>query len=110
MRKNLIGLIVASIIFAALTNISGCASKGKYTPPNRANQNLSNWDHDKIRQVRETESAMTMSEVPAPEDDAKNCVVMTLEEMNRAKVTGCKPLDPRAGHGTNAYCCPSKED
>jgi len=92
----------------------GCAAKStkeKYTPPTQVNHKLSDWDYDKIRQVRETEDAMTpKEEVPSDTKDAlKNCLVMSLADMKRSKSTGCRPIDPRLGNGEGAYCCPKIE-
>ncbi len=89
--------------------ISGCAAKPKptqYVPPQQVNQKLGSWDHNQIRQARETEAAATSNEIPEAINNTKNCIIMTAEEMGRAKTTGCTPIDPRAGHGENAYCCP----
>jgi hypothetical protein len=100
------------VSFIQLILLSACASQSKkeapYVPPTKANTNMSTWDYNKIREARETEKASTVDDLPSAASDTKDCEVMTQEAMVRAKVTGCRPIDPRVGNGENAYCCPKK--
>lgn len=110
MSKKLNLPALFTLIFATVISCSSAPQKAKYVPPTQVNQKLSDWDYDKIRQVRETEEAVTPHEEIPNDLDVKNCTVMTLAEMRRAKVTGCRPLDPRSGNGENSYCCPKVSD
>lgn len=87
--------------------VTACASKKKKEeappPPTRVNMNPTDWDYNKIREVRAAEKAQTPAEHPS--DDA-NCVVMTHTQMVRAKASGCRKMDPREGGGEGSYCCP----
>jgi hypothetical protein len=66
-----------------------------------------NWDYQKIRQAREAERLETPTTIPSP--DESRCVVLSDAERKRARASGCKPLDPRAGHGEGKFCCDPSE-
>lgn len=110
MNKKLRHPASTLLYFVALSSCASNTGKPKYVPPTQANQKLSTWDYDKIRQARETEDSMTLHESAPTENDLKNCVIMSAAEMTRGKVTGCRPVDPRAGNGENSYCCPRQAE
>ncbi len=86
----------------------GCASnKGK---PTRVDQTPTDWDHETIRKVREAESAERLNNPGEDEnsEDDSQCRILTATEAKRGRVSGCRPLDPRSGHGPNAVCCPAQ--
>ena len=99
-----------SLFFVLSLSILGAACSSNKGKPTRVDQTPTAWDHETIRKVREAESAdrlNTPSEAENSEDDSQ-CRIMTATEAKRGRVSGCRPLDPRSGHGPNAVCCPAQ--
>lgn len=101
MKRNLLKRQI--LLLSQLGLLAGCASHEKSTAP-VIKQGSGQWDYKKVQEVRDAE-AQTPAKVYDPKDDAM-CQVMTHTEMVRAKAQGCRPLDPRMGHGDHAFCCP----
>jgi hypothetical protein len=100
MRKLTV-ILVASVSFLALPKCSS-GSKSK----TKINAKLGEWNYDKARETKQAEEAQNAS-LPAPNLEAEaNCSVVTHSEMIRAKLSGCRRLDPRTGSGPDSYCCP----
>lgn len=97
------------LIGFCLIGASACSSKKG--PPARVDQTPSEWDHEKIREVRQAESAQSAQNSSTDNDEdtsSDNCTIMTAAAAKRGRVSGCRPLDPREGHGPNSVCCPKK--
>lgn len=105
MKRNSASRNLAFGLIALVAALSACSSKKskEAEPVKRVDMKHTEWDYQKIREVREAEKVQLP---PLPANDDKNCVVMSHEQMVRAKVSGCRKLDPRAGQGEEAYCCP----
>jgi hypothetical protein len=101
-----------SLWFALLTVsiLSACSSHKKVTEADPSTQAPpeTQWNYDKIRQVREDEKLTAPIEAPIPPQAklSDDCQVTSAAQMKQAKLTGCKLLDPRLGYGENTYCCP----
>jgi hypothetical protein len=96
-----------------LMALAGCASK-KESPEKPKITHVGHdtqWDHEKIRKVRELEEAQKPSDLElkqkAAEEDS-NCSYMSETQMKRSQASGCRPVDPRAGMGANMFCCPKE--
>ncbi len=96
-------------ILSILTVLLSCSSHSKKSapePPKAAESQ--GWDYEKIRQVREDERAMTPIDSPkSPEATLTDeCLVVSEAHKKQAKLSGCRKLDARLGHGDQSYCCP----
>ena len=102
MIKNFSPANVILIVFTLV--LASCATKEE---PVKVPHQPTQWDHEKIREVRQAEAAQTPAPTTSADDEA-NCLVMTRSEISRSKATGCRAMDPRSGHGEDAFCCPKK--
>ncbi len=97
--------IFAFLVFGACASKKGSPEKPKITHVGHETE----WDHQKIRAVRELEAAQQPSDLDlkkkAAEEDS-NCSYMSESQMKRSQASGCRPVDPRAGMGPNMFCCP----
>ncbi len=93
---------VAIIAFLTVS----CSSKENYTPPRKVEQEKGTWDYSKIREIRESEKVQNPDKPQNTEPES--CVLMSASQMKRAKVSGCRKADARAGEGEGeeSYCCP----
>jgi hypothetical protein len=92
------------LVLAFLT--SGCSnskSGTRQSSEEQAEKQSEGWDYGKIRKAREAERLETPT--PQPPGDENDCVVLSDAERKRARATGCRPLDPRLGHGEGMFCC-----
>jgi len=105
MLRNL--AITHLLLLAPMMHLVGCSSNSK--SPQRVHQKSGDWDYKKIEENIEADKAQgPTTPIFNPQDDAL-CQPMNRSEMLRAKAQGCRKLDPRLGHGENAYCCPPKK-
>jgi hypothetical protein len=62
------------------------------------------WDYNRIRAARNAEAEESPADVDVIAEEAE-CQILTRAQMIRGKARGCKPVDPRAGHGDDKFCC-----
>lgn len=86
----------------------GCASKNsEELKSQETHEKLKEqgWDHEQIRETREAEEKSLKSMPVSSAPEARDCVVLTADQMRRSKASGCFALDPREGYGENKFCC-----
>ncbi len=95
-----------SLFFVVL---SACTSSKKVESPKRVDQEPASWDYAKIREARAGEASTTAEQAQNTDNDYAQCQIYSKDAMIRAKVSGCRPTDPRDGFGVNTYCCPPQK-
>jgi hypothetical protein len=67
----------------------------------------SGWDYQKIREARQAAQEQDSLRRPSPSNEKAtlDCVVLSEAQKKRSRASGCRPLDPNAGHGENMFCC-----
>jgi hypothetical protein len=94
------------LTLCCLTLAGACTSTPK-TPRQQSPQKTSTWDHEQVRKARANEKEQDALR-PAPSLEAEttlDCVIMSSAQKTRSRASGCRKLDPRLGHGQDAYCC-----
>lgn len=108
-------LIVGVVLAFTLTSCSGTKN---YTTednsgiPKKAGK-TTNWDYDQVRQIREeekkakpSEEELSRAQQVAKGEDPAQCHPLTRSQVERARLEGCRRLDPKEGYGEDMYCCP----
>jgi hypothetical protein len=101
-KKSVCCLFRLSIFMGILT---ACSSQQPRVTTVR--QKPTQWDHKTIRERRDAEQSLNESNNTAePEVPTEAlCTKVTEAEMRKAKMRGCRPLDPKEGHGIGTFCC-----
>ncbi len=99
-----ISFLPSFIICLTLCFLGACSSKNT-AGPKRVDQESSSWDYAKIREAKAAENA-EVATYKNDDADYAQCQIYSKDAMIRAKVSGCRPTDPRAGFGENTFCCP----
>lgn len=103
--KSLSILIFVFVVSAA------CVSKNpKDVKAQETHQKLKDqgWDHEQIRTTRKAEKKSLKSMPVSSEQQARDCVILTADQIRRSKASGCSALDPREGYGEDKFCCESE--
>jgi hypothetical protein len=114
---NLFGPINSLIFMVALVGLIGvsCSTKSSELPQStKVRQQPVDWDHKTIRQKREAERAQSakdgLNDSSQQSSNQTSCLKVSKAEMEKSpNLTGCRPLDPREGHGQNMFCCDDTE-
>jgi hypothetical protein len=94
------------LCLVAIFSLTACSSKKNQKKVKHVGYEQE-WDREKISENLQYEEATkpTKSQQAAWEDEELDCKVMSNAQMKKAGAAGCRPLDPRDGHGENMFCC-----
>ncbi len=79
-----------------------CASSKPEKPKSTTSEA---WDYEQIRKARAIQEVEDATRPPQKPELPLDCVILSESQKKNAHLSGCRPLDPRAGYGENKFCC-----